>query len=472
MKRILSFFIILNCFVQLLIAQNSPRFLTYLPIDTARQIILNAGNPEDKFYGYYSADRYFLNSALFDSTELVEKEMYSIAKKMNSDSLLCDANMSISNKYLSKQDYNYALIYVLKGADQAKDKPRKIRVTMNIAGVYAWSSNFQTSLEYLKRFDELAVDTKLFTVFRNMYYGMCYNGLNKPDSALFYLQKVDEGQKFRPDINGYAQALGEFAKAYELKGDNDLADAYYKKALKYCSENGALTFTVVIGNKYCRFLLNQGYYTDAGNLALQNISIAKETGNFNGIALAAEVLQKVYNYKGNKDSAYQFAMIQIAYKDSISNQKRITEFQNLSFSQKLKEIDEEAKHNEAIEERKQYIQFALLGFGVISFVMLFLLLSRRIITNTKVIQFLGIVALLLVFEFFNLLLHPFLERVTHHNPVLMLLALVCIAALLIPFHHRLEKWATAKLVEKNKQIRLAAAKKTIEQLEGDQHQNN
>lgn len=50
--------------------------------------------------------------------------------------------------------------------------------------------------------------------------------------------------------------------------------------------------------------------------------------------------------------------------------------------------------------------------------------------------------------------------------MLMLLALVCIAALLIPLHHKVEKWTTARLVEKNKQIRLAAAKKTIEKLEG------
>jgi hypothetical protein len=44
-------------------------------------------------------------------------------------------------------------------------------------------------------------------------------------------------------------------------------------------------------------------------------------------------------------------------------------------------------------------------------------------------------------------------------------ALVSIAALLVPLHHKVEKWATAKWVEKNKQIRLASAKKTIEQLE-------
>jgi len=54
----------------------------------------------------------------------------------------------------------------------------------------------------------------------------------------------------------------------------------------------------------------------------------------------------------------------------------------------------------------------------------------------------------------------------------MLLALVCIASLLVPFHHRLEKLATHRLVVKNKEIRLSAAKKTIrllseEQLEKD-----
>jgi NADH:ubiquinone oxidoreductase subunit 6 (subunit J) len=97
----------------------------------------------------------------------------------------------------------------------------------------------------------------------------------------------------------------------------------------------------------------------------------------------------------------------------------------------------------------------------------FLLLSRSIITNTKVIEFLGVIALLIVFEFFNLLLHPFLEKTTNHSPVLMLLALVCIAALLVPLHHKLEKFANATLVDKTKKIRFAAAKKTIEKLEKD-----
>jgi len=42
------------------------------------------------------------------------------------------------------------------------------------------------------------------------------------------------------------------------------------------------------------------------------------------------------------------------------------------------------------------------------------------------------VALLVIFEFLNLLLHPFLEHITHHSPLLMLLSLVCIAGFIGP----------------------------------------
>ena len=102
-----------------------------------------------------------------------------------------------------------------------------------------------------------------------------------------------------------------------------------------------------------------------------------------------------------------------------------------------------------------------------SFAILFLLLSHTIIANQKLIDSLGVIALLIVFEFLNLLLHPYLGEMTHHSPILMLITMVCIAAILVPLHHKIEHWTVHKLVEKNKKIRLAAAKKTIEQLEPD-----
>ena len=106
-----------------------------------------------------------------------------------------------------------------------------------------------------------------------------------------------------------------------------------------------------------------------------------------------------------------------------------------------------------------------MNMGIFALLTLYLILSRSFITNIKTIEHAGVIGLLIVFEFLNLLLHPFLERITHHSPILMLLCLVAIAALLVPLHHRLEKWALSTLIAKNKAIRLAAAKKTIEELE-------
>ena len=204
---------------------------------------------------------------------------------------------------------------------------------------------------------------------------------------------------------------------------------------------------------------------EAKQIALESLLVAIKTGITEGISTVAERLRKTYTQSNQKDSIIYYSQLQIDYKDSVSNQKKVSEFQNITFAQQLRQIDEETKSKQATEERKQNIQYALIALGITTFIIPYLLLSRSFITDEKLITFFWVVALLIVFEFLNLLLHPFLERVTNHSPVLMVLALVCIAALLVPFHHRVEKWATAKLVEKNKQIRLATAKKTVAKLE-------
>jgi hypothetical protein len=216
---------------------------------------------------------------------------------------------------------------------------------------------------------------------------------------------------------------------------------------------------------YINYLLRNQHNTEARQQALLLMSIGVDKNNFDIKKAAAGFLATVYESDHRTDSAFYYSRLESAMKDSIFNQANLNKIQGLAFNEQLRSVEEESKRAAEAAQRKQNLQYALIALGIISFVISFLLLSRRHITNTRLIQFLGIVALLLVFEFLNLLLHPFLERITHHSPMLMLLALVCIASLLVPLHHRMEKWATHKLVEKNKQARLRAARKTIEQLE-------
>jgi NADH:ubiquinone oxidoreductase subunit 3 (subunit A) len=154
-----------------------------------------------------------------------------------------------------------------------------------------------------------------------------------------------------------------------------------------------------------------------------------------------------------------------ALSDSVFNQDNINKIEAMQFTEQLRSMEDHAKKQEEAQKRRQNIQYALIALGIIIFVTLFLLLSRTILVNEKIISFFAILGLLVVFEFINLLVHPWLASFTNESPVLMLSALVLIGSLLIPLHHRLEHWIKEKMIEKNKAIRLAAAKKTIKKLE-------
>jgi len=417
---------------------------------------------EEKFYAMRRLDRYYYTTGLYDSSVLFQKEMYALAKELKSDSMMYLTFRAIGNRFTTKTEYNFGLENYFDALNYASSNTIKSGLYQNIAYVYAVTENTEVALSYLQKGDALGV-TNFF--FQNLLYGMVYNSLEKPDSALFYLKRCDESDTKAYDATVFAILPTQMGKAYELKGDTILARAYYEKAINYCRKEKIASAQIRHGNVYCDFLLQSGKYGEARQLALENLAVARHTGINEGISNVAEILRKVYVHIGEKDSIIYYAQMQIDYKDSVSNQKRIAEFQNITFAQQLKNIDEQSKINEANERRKHNIQYALITLGIIIFISIFLLLSRSIIVNEKWIEFLGVLGLLIVFEFTNLFIHPYISEATNDSPIFMLIILVIVAALLIPLHHRLEKWIKEKMVEKNKKIRLEAAKKTIEILE-------
>ena len=179
---------------------------------------------------------------------------------------------------------------------------------------------------------------------------------------------------------------------------------------------------------------------------------------------ANKLLFKSYLNK-NEREAIKYLSLAMDAKDSSFSAAKALQIQNLLYNEQERQREIAAIELKANEERKHNLQYAAIALGLISFIILFLLLSHSIVASQKLIKFLGILGLLIVFVLINLYIHPYLGNLTHHSPLLMLTIMVCIAALLIPIHHWLEKWITHKLVEKNKRIRLEAAKKTIEMLE-------
>jgi tetratricopeptide (TPR) repeat protein len=299
--------------------------------------------------------------------------------------------------------------------------------------------------------------------FQNL--GQVYNEMNKIDSALMYAQKDYELCMRIHLYNDLGFTLKNLGSIQGKMGNSSLAISYFNMAI----QEGLKTISSKILN--WAYTAEAQYFHDINQndssvvYAKKAIDVVQHTAFSNYSIKPSKLLLDIYR-NNNIDSAFKYSEMYRIANDSLFSAKTIQQTQLMTFEDELRQRELTTERLKVEEQRKQNIQYVLIALGIISFSILFLLLSRSFITNAKLIEFLGVLALLIVFEFVNLLLHPFLERVTNHTPVFMLSALVCIAALLIPLHHRVEKWSTAKLVEKNKKIRLADAKKTIAKLEG------
>jgi hypothetical protein len=196
------------------------------------------------------------------------------------------------------------------------------------------------------------------------------------------------------------------------------------------------------------------------------MQIAHELNGQEYIGLAATQLAQLYELADSKE-ALRYYKLSANMKDSVFGAESQSRAQNLTFQEQERQRDVNEAQKKQSEERTHNLQYAAIALGLVSFVIVFFLLSHSIMASPKLIRFFGVVALLMFFEYLNLLLHPYLGELTHHSPMLMLLIMVCVAALLVPLHHSLEHSITNKMITKNNKIRLAAARKTIKQLEGE-----
>jgi tetratricopeptide (TPR) repeat protein len=383
--------------------------------------------------------------------------------------------MSMAYSYFGQYEYiigNYPQSFQLlfKGLELAEsiNDTNRIANSHNLIGnAYKEYGDWHKAKEYFlqtRRLAELGNDP-LNKLFAYMNLGQAYFWLKQLDSAL-----MAEQTAYSLALSGQSIWIGvicnRLANIHAALNNKELALQYYHMAEREISR----TFGNSRGLSTCYrdlagFYLGQQFSDSAIFYAKQSMHVAKAVPYLRGIGLAGKFLSVIYESRHQTDSAFFYQKIYVAANDSLNSREKTSGVENLAFLQQLRTQEKDFAVLKQKEERKNNLQMALIAIGILTLVILFVLLSRSIIVSHKLVEFLGIVVLLIVFEFINLFLHPYLERITGHSPLLLLLMLVFIAALIIPLHHRLQKWVTIRMVEKNKQIRLAAARKMIQSLE-------
>jgi hypothetical protein len=354
-----------------------------------------------------------------------------LAQETGNEKLIANTKLNLGHIYKEQTDYRKSISFYLAAAESGyglKDFVMQIWALENLTEVYLSMNKTDSALIYAQRNYELCMRIKFYTELSYTYVNMGSIQGKMGNSLLaksyFNMAILEAFKRNSPKLLNCAYSA--FAQYFHDTNQNDSSAIYAKKA----------------------------------------IAVVQQTAFSNYSIQPAKLLLDIYR-KTNIDSAFKYSEIYHMAYDSVFSARTIQQTQLMTFEDELRQqklADDKIKTE---EQRQQNLQYALIALGIIIFIILFLLLSRSFITNLKLIEFFGVLALLIVFEYLNLLLHPFLERVTNHTPLVMLLALVFIAAFLIPLHRRVEKWSTAKLIEKNRKIRLANAKKTIEKLENE-----
>ncbi len=445
--------------------------------DSLKAALVNTTEPFEQFnlMNKMLEDGYINGRSNPDSSYCIR--LLDIAQELDSDSLLAVAYNQLGNYFFrDRNDLSRALEYFFKAipfAEAVNDKRRISSLYIDIAALYYKLNNAPEEIKYIRKaFANLpGKESPLyyFMLAQAQYEsGRYFVAQQQTDSALYYAQALGVTNLSLKSPLFEAATNGLMGVVYDKMGDPVLAEAHILRA-NSINDSMQYVYGKIEGKRvYIDYLLRNGKIPEAKKQALLLMDVGEQKNIHDVKRIAAGYLTTVYDKDRQPDSAFYFSRMESAMKDSVFNQDNLNKIQALAFDERIRIMEEDDRLADEAEKRRQNLQYVLLALGIVIFIMLYLLLSRSFITNTKIIEFFGIVALLIVFEFLNLLLHPFLAKLTDHSPVLMLLALVCIAALLVPMHHKVEKWATGKLVEKNKKIRLAAAKKTIEQLGGNE----
>ncbi len=377
----------------------------------------------------------------------------------------------VGNAYGSFSNYAKGMevyLQALQINEKINNLDGKQRNLNNIGNIYREQEDYRQALEYYFAAKRLAeqLGNKLVISVVCDNIALTYNNLKIFDSARLYAQ---QGYNIAYNIN-YSRLVGNtlntLGKIHFELGQNNSALEHYRLSIPYSKEAKNDLRLSEIFLDIAKLFEKIRQKDSILFYARQSLLLAKERGFTEQVRDAVRFLSFYYR-KFNADSAFFYQDASIVANNSIFSQQKQRQFQSLAFDEKLRQQEIEVAALKAKEERNHNLQYAAIAVGLITFIILFLVLSRSIIVKQKFIEFFAILGLLAVFEFINLFIHPYLANITNHSPVLMLLILIAIGALLIPLHHKLEKWITKIMIEKNKKIRLAAAKKTIATLEGE-----
>jgi tetratricopeptide (TPR) repeat protein len=423
--------------------------------DSLKGLLSNATADTTKVYLMYKiSDAYSL-------TQLPEAKKYAenaldLAQRINYEKGMARSHTRLGNIFNSTGEFDSSLVEHLAALqlyEKNKDETGIAASYNNIALMYTsrsltedYKNAIRNFIKAKQSYQKLKDSSNLTTVLLNIGDG--YEKMDMLDSAFIFSSQAKEIAIRRKDYeslgaifvnlsfisyrrNKIEEALKDLRSGiYYMKQIEDnvsLATAWFRLALCFNKLNKTDSFVVY---------------------AKRAIEMGDSTSNYATVLDAANQLSKHYATTGNFSSYYIYKEI-AAKKDSIINDNEQTvRIEQLKLQEQIRQEGITARKLEAAELRSQNIQKGIIVGLIITLFIALLIFSQKNV-HPRAIEALSVIVLLLVFEFITLIIHPYVEKLTHHNSIYMLMILAGVAALLGPLHHRLTHLLKHKLTHKH-----------------------
>jgi tetratricopeptide (TPR) repeat protein len=380
-------------------------------------------------------------------------EAYELSKLLNFLKGESNALNVMANSYSLVGNYNKALDIYLKQlvvAEHSQNSRDLAIAYMNIGIIHTEQLEYRIALEYYLKSDSIIKLKKIEDIKYNSYLnlGDLFDRLNMIDSAsLYYSNSLTLAQKLNDPYYLGASHIG-LGNCFVKQQNTQKGFENYYKALSYLKKANEEDLYCETLNDMANLFFHENKKDSALKYGIEMLWLAKKNSLQARLYDANSFLVKFYKKYRNADSLVVYLENRNLIKDSIMSREKIKEFQEKTFNEQIRQNELQEARIKQEHERNAQLQFLLIGIFIPLLFLTTIYLSRKKI-HIKVIQLLGIGSLLLLFEYLTLLLHPVVVEFTNHVPVLELCIFVCLAAILIPAHHRIEHWMIDKLTQKH-----------------------
>jgi tetratricopeptide (TPR) repeat protein len=361
-----------------------------------------------------------------------------------------------------KGNYPAALEYYLKAIQLAEaiDFRASLKRSYNsIATIYFYRKDFQTAIAYGRKARTIASDVQDTNIeaLADSWIARAFLGIHQLDSALKYAQEGYElASRLGWPLPLYLSTRG-LGDIHEEEGKLSLALEFLRLSLRHATDDGRYFRVSDAHQRLAEAFAKAGQKDSTFRHAQLAFQLSQKENLPATLLRSCLLLSSLYEGVNNEQSL-KYHKLAMAAQDSLFSQEKNSQVEALNLRETLRQREIQAARELDEINRRNNLQFAAIGSGVVIFLIVFLMVSRSVRVSPGAVRFLGVLALLLVFEFVNLLLAPGIAEIANYTPVYMIIVMVIIAGLLIPVHQLLEKKVINRLIEKNKQLREESAR--------------